>query len=310
MTKISIVVPIYNEKESIKLFYTAVEAIHQAELNEYVFEYWFIDDGSTDDSLAEVKALQEVTDQVHYVEFSRNFGKEAGLYAGLEQATGDYVVVMDVDLQDPPELLPEMVASVTSGEWDAVGTRRMNRVGDPKIRSWFSELFYKIINLISDTKLVNGERDYRIMNRKIVDVILNMPEYNRFSKGIFSWVGFKTKYLEFSNVNRVAGSTSWSFWKLFKYSLEGIVNFSETPLLLVSGAGILTVLASILGALFIIIRAWLNPASAIFGWPSMIVILLAVSGIQMFSLGIVGRYIASIFSEVKHRPIYIARNIK
>ena len=309
MSKLSIIVPVFNEEETVPIFYDALEKVH-TQVPEYDFEYWFIDDGSTDKTIASIKALQSKTDSVHYVEFSRNFGKEAGLYAGLQHATGEYVAVMDVDLQDPPEMLPEMLSGVASGEWDMVGARRTTRAGEPPIRTFFSDMFYKVINKISDTHLVNGARDYRVMSRQVVDAILSMTEYNRFSKGIFSWVGFKQKYLPYENVERVAGSTSWSFLSLFRYSIEGIVAFSQAPLTAIAILGVVSFLASILGAIAIFVRALVVPASAIGGWPSLVVIMLFMGGIQLLSLGIVGRYIAAIYLESKRRPIYIARDVK
>ncbi|MCT0025092.1 glycosyltransferase family 2 protein [Weissella confusa] len=309
MPKLSIVVPVFNEEETVPLFHESLEKVHQ-EVADYEFEYWFVDDGSSDETVTAIRALQEKDETVHFVTFSRNFGKEAALYAGLEHATGDYIVVMDVDLQDPPQLLPEMLAGVASGEWDAVGTRRTTRAGEPPIRTFFSEMFYKLINRISDTHLVEGARDYRVMTRQMVDAILSMSETNRFSKGIFSWVGFKQKYLEFENVERVAGTTSWSFWKLFKYSIEGIVAFSQAPLMLVSLLGLFSFVMSIIGAITIFVRTLIDSSSAVSGWPSLVVIILFMGGIQLLALGIVGRYISSIYLEVKKRPIYIAREVK
>lgn len=311
MQKISIVVPVWNEQETVPLFLKTMNEIHENQLKDMAFEYWFIDDGSTDDTLRVLQEEQEKNpDEVHYVSFSRNFGKEAGLYAGLENATGDYVAVMDVDLQDPPELLPEMLAGVQSGEWDAVGTRRVTRAGEPPIRTFFSKLFYKLINKISDTHIVEGARDYRVMSRRMVNALLSMTEYNRFSKGMFSWVGFRQKYLEFENRDRVAGTTSWSFWSLFKYSIEGIVAFSQVPLAFVSVLGLLSFFAAFIGVILIVIRALAVAGSSVAGWPSLVVIVLFMGGVQLLSLGIVGRYISSIYLEVKHRPIYISREKK
>lgn len=311
MQKISIVIPVWNEQETVPLFLKTMNEIHENQLMDMAFEYWFIDDGSTDDTLRVLQEEQEKNpDEVHYVSFSRNFGKEAGLYAGLENATGDYVAVMDVDLQDPPELLPEMLAGVQSGEWDAVGTRRVTRAGEPPIRTFFSKLFYKLINKISDTHIVEGARDYRVMSRQMVNALLSMTEYNRFSKGMFSWVGFRQKYLEFENRDRVAGTTSWSFWSLFKYSIEGIVAFSQVPLAFVSVLGLLSFFAAFIGVILIVIRALAVAGSSVAGWPSLVVIVLFMGGVQLLSLGIVGRYISSIYLEVKHRPIYISREKK
>lgn len=311
MKKLSIVVPVWNEQETVPLFLETMNKIHREYLSKYAFEYWFIDDGSKDGTLNVLRQEQAKNpEEVHYVAFSRNFGKEAGLYAGLEQATGEYVVVMDVDLQDPPELLPEMLAGVESGEWDAVGTRRVSRAGEPIVRTFFSELFYKLVNKISNTQIVQDARDYRVMSRQMVDALLLMTEYNRFSKGMFSWVGFRQKYLAFEHRDRVAGQTSWSFWALFKYSIEGIVAFSQVPLAVVSLLGLISFVASIFGALAIIIRAVVVTNSSVAGWPSMVVIMLFIGGIQLLSLGVVGRYISSIYLEVKKRPIYIAREKK
>lgn len=311
MQKISIVVPVWNEQETVPLFLKTMNEIHENQLKDMTFEYWFVDDGSSDDTLRVLQEEQEKNpDEVHYVSFSRNFGKEAGLYAGLENATGDYIAVMDVDLQDPPELLPEMLAGVRSGEWDAVGTRRVTRAGEPPIRTFFSKLFYKLINKISDTHIVEGARDYRVMSRQMVNALLSMTEYNRFSKGMFSWVGFRQKYLEFENRDRVAGTTSWSFWSLFKYSIEGIVAFSQVPLAFVSVLGLLSFFAAFVGVIMIVIRALADAGSSVAGWPSLVVIVLFMGGVQLLSLGIVGRYISSIYLEVKHRPIYISREKK
>lgn len=308
MEKLSIIVPVYNEEIMIPIFTEAVEQIRINELPNIAFEYWFIDDGSSDSTLAELRKLQaEMPDQVHYVSFSRNFGKEAALYAGLQKATGDYVAVMDVDLQDPPELLPEMVAGVASGEYDCVGTRRTTRDGEPPIRTFFSKLFYKLINRISSTHIVEGARDYRVMSRQVVEALLSMTEYNRFSKGMFSWVGFNTKYLEFKNKDRVAGETSWSFWSLLKYSIEGIVNFSQAPLVLVSVLGLLSCIGAAIGSIFLVARTLFTSATVVSGWTSMIVIILFMGGIQLLSIGIVGRYISNIYLEVKKRPVYLSK---
>lgn len=310
MSKIlSIIVPCYCEEESIPLFYEAVEKV-APKLKDIDLEYWFIDDGSKDNTLKELRALQaKDPDHVHYASFSRNFGKEAGLYCGLQQATGDYVAVMDVDLQDPPELLPKMLSYIESGDYDCVGTRRVNRKGEPPIRSFFAHMFYKLINKISDTEIVDGARDYRLMTRQMVDAILSMSEYNRFSKGIFSWVGFRTKYLEYTNQERVAGKTSWNFWSLLKYSIDGIVSFSQTPLDIASYVGLFSSICSVIGIIFVIIRKLLYGGSA-FGWASLVCIFLFIGGIQLLCLGIVGKYIGKIFMEVKKRPVYILKEKK
>jgi glycosyltransferase involved in cell wall biosynthesis len=310
MEKLSIIVPVWNEEETVPLFLGKLNEVHANELQQFEFEFWFIDDGSTDGTLKVLDKMTMLYPDVHYISFSRNFGKEAAFYAGLQKASGEYVVVMDVDLQDPPELLPQMLRDVASGEWDAVGTRRVSRAGEPFLRSLFSSWFYKLINVISDTHIVEGARDYRVMSRQMVEALLSMTEYNRFSKGMFTWVGFRQKYLEFENRDRVAGSTSWSFWSLFKYSIEGIVAFSQVPLAFVSFIGLMSFIGSVLGAIIIVVRAILVSGSSVAGWASLVVIILFVSGIQLLSLGIVGRYISSIYLEVKHRPIYIVKKLK
>lgn len=307
MDKLSIIVPVLNEQESIKIFFETVENVRIDNEMNIDFEYWFIDDGSSDATLKIIKKLRQFNNNIHFISFSRNFGKESALWAGLNNATGNYVAVMDVDLQDPPELLPDMLSGVKSGEWDVVGSRRKSRNGEPIVRTWFSILFYKLINKISDTTIVPGARDYRVMSRQVVNSIISMNEYNRFSKGIFSWIGFKQTYLEFENVERTTGKTSWSFIKLFKYSIEGIVAFSQAPLIFVSILGLFTFFLSIVSAIFVIVRAIIVPGASAFGWSSMIVIILGVSGIQLLSLGIVGRYISSIYLEVKKRPIYVEK---
>lgn len=309
MPKLSIVVPCYNEEETIPLFYPAVEkVVKQMPVDT---EYWFVNDGSNDGTLAELRKLHEQDpERVHYVSFSRNFGKEAGLYAGLQAATGDYVVVMDADLQDPPEYLPEMYRAISTGEYDCVGMRRTDRKGEAKFKSFLSNQFYNVINKISDTKIVSGARDYRMMTRQMVDAVLSLTEYNRFSKGIFNWVGFKTKYLPYKNVERVAGTTDWSTWKLFKYAIDGITDFSEAPLAIATWAGGLTAFISIIGMIIVVIRKILEPSSSAFGWASMVCIILFLGGIQLLCLGIVGRYIGRIYMQTKKRPIYIIKEKK
>ena len=300
--KVSIVVPCYNEEKTVPLFFNEVEkfkGIHE-------FEYLFIDDGSRDNTLQAIKALANDNEYVRFISFSRNFGKEAALYAGLQASTGDLVSVIDVDLQDPPDLLPEMIETIMQSDIDCVGTRRSTRDGEPPIRSFFAKKFYQLINKISDTEMVDGARDFRLMTRQMVDAILELTEYNRFSKGLFSWVGFKTKYISFENRERVAGETSWSFWKLFNYSIDGIVNFSDAPLTIASFVGALSCIGSGLAILFIILRALLygDPTA---GWPSMVSIFLFIGGIQLLCLGIIGKYIGKIFLETKQRPVYIIR---
>ena len=309
MPKLSIVVPCYNEEETIPLFYPAVEkVVKQMPVDT---EYWFVNDGSNDGTLAELRKLHaQDPERVHYVSFSRNFGKEAGLYAGLQAATGDYVVVMDADLQDPPEYLPEMYRAISTGEYDCVGMRRTDRKGEAKFKSFLSNQFYNVINKISDTKIVSGARDYRMMTRQMVDAVLSLTEYNRFSKGIFNWVGFKTKYLPYKNVERVAGTTDWSTWKLFKYAIDGITDFSEAPLAIATWAGGLTAFISIIGMIIVIIRKIIEPGSSAFGWASMVCIILFLGGIQLLCLGIVGRYIGRIYMQTKKRPIYIIKEKK
>ncbi len=309
MPKLSIVVPCYNEEEAIPLFYSAVEKVVKQMPVET--EYWFVNDGSSDDTLVELRKLHaQDLERVHYVSFSRNFGKEAGLYAGLQAATGDYIVVMDADLQDPPEYLPEMYKDISTGEYDCVGMRRTDRKGEAKFKSFLSNQFYNVINKISDTKIVSGARDYRMMTRQMVDAVLSLTEYNRFSKGIFNWVGFKTKYLPYKNVERVAGTTDWSTWKLFKYAIDGITDFSEAPLAIATWAGGLTAFISIIGMIIVVIRKILEPSSSAFGWASMVCIILFLGGIQLLCLGIVGRYIGRIYMQTKKRPIYIIKEKK
>ena len=298
---ISVIVPCFNEEESIPLFHEAMEAVKYQIRDQ--FEYIFVNDGSTDRTLAVLRELNNRCPDVHYLSFSRNFGKEAALYAGLQEASGEFVTVMDVDLQDPPELLIEMKAMLdTNLELDCVGTRRTTREGEPPIRSFFANLFYKLINKISQVEMVDGARDFRLMRRQMVEAILEVSEYNRFSKGIFAWVGFNTEYLEYKNVERVAGKTSWNFWSLFNYSLEGIVNFSDAPLNIAFLGGILSwILAFILMAV-IIIRTLVfgDPTS---GWPSLMTVILLIGGFQLLTIGILGKYIGKIFMETKHRHV-------
>lgn len=301
---LSVVVPCFNEQESIPLFYAAMEQVrNKLPLD---FEYVFVDDGSRDRTLVELRKLAHDQSNVHYLSFSRNFGKEAALYAGLSHTHGDYITMMDVDLQDPPELLIEMYAKIQDPQIDCVGTRRVTRTGEPKIRSFFAKMFYRIINRIGQTEMVDGARDFRLMTRPMLDAILELKEVNRFSKGLFTWVGFNTVYLAYENRERVAGTTSWSFWKLFSYSIDGIVNFSDAPLNIASFVGALSCVGSAIAMLVIIFRtiAYGDPTS---GWPSLVCIFLFIGGIQLLCLGIIGKYIGKIFTETKKRPIYIVR---
>lgn len=300
---LSIIVPCYNEEQMIPIFYKEIEKIELPLEREYLF----INDGSTDNSLEEMRKLYENDpEHVRYVSLSRNFGKESGIYSGLQYAKGDYVVLIDVDLQHPPELLPEMYRYISEEGFDSVATRRTNRVGEPPIRSFFARQFYKIINRISHIEIVDGAQDYRMMTRQMVDAILQMTEYNRFSKGIFSWVGFDTKFIEHENREREAGESAWSFWGLFKYAIDGVTSFSTYPLDIASVVGIILCLISVLSGLFYFIRTLIfdNPTS---GWTSIIVVLLFLGGIQLFFLGIVGRYLSYTFIEVKNRPIFIVK---
>ncbi|MBS9334893.1 glycosyltransferase family 2 protein [Fructobacillus sp. M1-13] len=305
---LSIVVPVYNEEETIPLFLEKVVALKR-EIIPYSFSFIFIDDGSTDQTLSVLRQINQQDDNVHYVSLSRHFGKEAAIYAGLEKAKGDLVALMDVDLQDPPELLPEMLSALVSNEVDCVATKRSDRRQESAIRSFFSSLFYKVMNRFSQTEFVEGARDFRMMNRSMVDAVLTLSENQRFSKGIFSWVGFRTKYLSYEDRNRSAGQSSWSFWGLFRYAVEGLVSFSTVPLTLVILLGFLTFTGSILAGIFIVIRALVSNSS-VAGWPSMVTIILFIGGVQMLSIGVIGRYIAAIFFETKNRPIYLAKEEK
>lgn len=304
---ISIIVPSYNEEQSLPLFYQEICKISGAfEQKDVGFELIFVDDGSKDKTLDVIKALRSQDPRVHYISFSRNFGKEAAIYAGLEQSTGDYAVLMDADLQDPPAYLMEMYMSIKEEGYDSVATRRVSRKGEPPIRSFFARMFYRLMNRISNTEIVDGARDYRLMTRQMKEAILSMCEYNRFTKGIFGWVGFKTKWLEYENVERVAGETKWSFWKLFKYSLEGIMAFSTAPLGLASCLGLLMCLIAVIAIIFIVIRqiAFGDPTA---GWPSLACIIIFIGGIQLFCIGVLGQYLAKTYLETKKRPIYIAK---
>ena len=305
MDKISVAVPCYNEEPALEPFFAAVSAVAE-QMPEVAFEFLFIDDGSRDRTPEKMQELAQRDSRVKYISFSRNFGKEAGIYAGLENATGDYVVVMDADLQDPPALLPEMYRSIRQEGYDCVGSRRVTRKGEPPIRSLFARLFYKLINRMSNAEIVDGARDFQMMSRQVVEAILSMGEYNRFSKGIFGWIGFKKKWLEYENIERVAGETKWSFWQLLLYAIEGIVAFSTTPLVISSVFGLICCALALVMILVIIARTLIfgDPTS---GWPSLVCIMLLLSGIQMLGIGIVGQYLAKTYLETKKRPIYLVR---
>ena len=299
---LSLIIPCYNEEQALPLFYEETSRV-LAEMD-CECEMLFVNDGSRDGTLGVIKALAERDERVRYLSFSRNFGKEAAMFAGFCNAHGEVVTVMDADLQDPPSLLPKMLALLESGEYDSVATRRVSRAGEPPIRSWFARRFYKLINRISDADVVDGARDFRMMKREMVDAILAMNESNRFSKGIFGWVGFRTYWLPYENVERVAGETKWSFWKLFKYALDGIVNFSQVPLSISSWFGMGMTAVSFLMLLFIILRKLIF-GDPVAGWASTACIIIFVGGIQLFCLGIMGQYVAKIYMESKHRPHYI-----
>lgn len=302
---ISVIVPCFNEEETIHYFYQAMEKV-RIKMNEE-FEYIFVNDGSKDSTLSILRSLSLQDRSVSYLSFSRNFGKEAALFAGLEVANGHLVTVMDADLQDPPEMLMEMKQMLDdNSDLDCVGTRRVSRDGEPLIRSFFATLFYKLMNKISQVEVVDGARDFRLMRRHMVDAILSVSEYNRFSKGLFSWVGFNTEYLPYKNVERVAGETSWSLWKLLSYSIEGIINFSDTPLNIASYTGFFTFLLSLVLMVFVVIKTLVFGDPTI-GWPSTICIILFLGGLQLMTIGILGKYLAKIFLETKKRPIYIVK---
>lgn len=305
MDKISIIVPCYNEEEAMPIFYKEIVKVAE-EMKKVDFEFIFVNDGSKDKTLQVARELHEQDKRVRYVSFSRNFGKEAGMLAGLEAARGDYVAIMDVDLQDPPHLIKEMYETLKTEDYDCVATRRVSRDGEPPIRSFFARCYYKLINKISKTEIVDGARDFRLMTRQMVDSILELKEYNRFSKGIFSWVGYNTKWLEYKNVERVAGTTKWSFWKLFLYSLESIIAFSTVPLSIAAIMGILFCLVAFVIIIFIVIKT-LTVGDPVAGWPSLVCIIFFVSGVQLFCLGVIGQYLAKTYLEVKSRPVYIVK---
>lgn len=307
--KLSIVVPCYNEEEALPVFYAAIlpvmgELQACGEIGD--FELIFVDDGSRDGTLNQLKLLAQKDCHVKYFSFSRNFGKEAALLCGLRESSGDYVVTMDVDLQDPPGLIPEMLRVVTQEGFDCAGTRRVTRKGEPPVRSFFARQFYRIMRSLTDIEVVDGARDFRLMSRPMVNAIISMPERIRFSKGIFPWVGFKTKWFEYENIERSAGSTKWSFWSLFLYSIDGITAFSSKPLVLASSLGILSLFLAFCLVIFIIIRKLVfgDPTA---GWPSLVCIILTVGGLQLFCTGVLGQYLAKIYTEVKARPSYIIK---
>ncbi len=303
MKKISLIIPCYNEEECISIFDQEMEGIIER-MQEYEFEILYVDDGSKDKTLQVIRRLSRDRHYVRYLSFSRNFGKEAAMYAGFCNATGDYVAVLDADLQDPPSLLPEMVRILEDGEYDSVATRRKNREGEPFIRSFFARMFYQIINKISDADIVDGARDYRMMKREMVDVVVRMGEQNRFSKGIFGWIGFRTYWYSYENKERASGETKWSFWKLLKYSLDGIVSFSQMPLNLASWMGVTCTGMSLLAILFIIFKK-LAFGEDVQGWASNMCVILFIGGIQLFCLGVIGQYIGKTYAETKKRPHYI-----
>ena len=304
MEKISIIVPCYNEEEALPLFYKEVNKV--SETMDEEFEFIFVNDGSKDKTLEVIKNLSTLDKRCKYINFSRNFGKEAAMYAGLELSTGDYITLMDADLQDPPSLLPKMLKLIKEEGYDSVGTRRVTRKGEPPIRSFFARMFYKIINKMSKVEMVDGARDYRLMTRQMTDTIINLKEYNRYSKGLFSFVGFNTKWLEYENVQRVAGETKWSFWKLFLYAIDGIVAFTTAPLTIAAIMGLIFCLIAFIMIIVIIVKtiAFGDPTS---GWPSLACIIFLVSGVQLFALGIIGQYLSKTYLETKKRPIYIIK---
>ncbi|MBQ8163922.1 MAG: glycosyltransferase family 2 protein [Clostridia bacterium] len=301
--KISIIVPCYNEEEALPLFYAELDRVTK-EMSNYEFEMLFVDDGSKDKTLERLIEFASKDERVKYISFSRNFGKESAMYAGFCNATGDYTAVMDADMQDPPALLPEMVEILEKGEYDSVATRRVSRKGEPKLRSLFAKMFYKIMNKVSDADVVDGARDFRLMKREMVEAIVNMCESNRFSKGIFGWVGFKTYWMEYKNVERVAGKTKWNFFGLFKYSMDGITNFSNAPLRIATISGFLCTFLAFVMLIFVFVKT-IAFGDSVAGWPSLVCIILFIGGLQFFCIGIIGQYISKIYMETKHRPHYI-----
>ena len=302
MKKISIIVPCYNEEQAIPFFYDEITKI--AESLKEDFEFIFVNDGSSDKTINVIKEYAKKDKRVKYINFSRNFGKEAAIYAGFSNIRGEYVAVMDVDLQDPPSLLPEMKRIIQEENYDSVATRRVSRKGEPAIKSIFARMFYRIINKISDADIADGTRDFRLIKRKMANVIVEMGEYNRFSKGIFGWIGFKNYWLPFENQERVAGESKWSFWKLFKYALDGIINFSQAPLSIASWFGIIMTMISFLFIIFVVVRKLLF-GDPVTGWASLVCIITLIGGIQLFCMGVIGQYISKMYLEVKKRPHYI-----
>lgn len=303
--KISVVVSCFNEEEALPFFYKEIKKLEK-EMNYVDFEYIFVDDGSKDKTLSIIKDFSKKDKKVKYLSFSRNFGKESAMYAGLKYSKGDYVTLMDADLQDPPALLPEMYKYIKEEGYDQVGTRRSNRKGEPVIRSFFAKMFYKLINKMSKVEMVDGARDYRLMSRQVVDSILSLEEYNRYSKGLFSFVGYKTKWLDYNNVERVAGKTKWSFWKLFKYAIEGITAFSTVPLAIASFLGVIMCLIALVFIVVIIVKTIIY-GDPVGGWPSLSCIILFTSGVQLLCIGIIGQYLSKTYLESKNRPIYIVK---
>ena len=305
MKLISVVVPCFNEEKVLPLFYQEITRVAKL-MADYRFEFLFVDDGSKDTTLSVIKKMSEKDERVKYISFSRNFGKEAAMYAGFSNAKGDYVTLMDADLQDPPALLPEMIKAVEEEGYDSVATRRVTRKGEPPIRSFFARQFYRLMHRISKTEIVDGARDYRLMTRQFLDSLLGLEEYNRFSKGLYGWVGYKTKWLEYENIERAAGETKWSFWKLLLYSIEGIVAFSEVPLALAAVMGVFFCLLAFVFVVVIVART-LMFGDPVEGWPSLVCVILFMGGIQLFTIGILGKYLSKTYLEVKNRPIYICK---
>ena len=308
MELITVVIPCYNEEKAIPIFYKEISKVIK-KIKEVKFELLFIDDGSTDNTLEVLRSLEKSDESVRYISFSRNFGKEAGIYAGLEEFTGDYITFMDVDLQDPPELLSEMYKEIKENGFDIVGTRRVTRKGEPPVRSFFARKFYKLIDRISDVDMVDGARDFRLMTRQVANSIYNMKEVNRYSKGLFSYVGFKTKWIEYENRERSTGETKWSFWTLVKYAVDGIINFSTAPLSIATITGIVFCFLSFVAIIFIICKTLIF-GDPVGGWPSLVCIIFMISGIQLFCFGIMGAYLSRMYLEAKKRPIYIIKEKK